>query len=78
MHKKDDPNAGPGQLNATEQIHYTSSDFIVCSAIGHLSGKRNTTVLRGIGIGSNCGSLRAFLSGSFASCLATVNTRSKA
>ena len=78
MHKKDAPNAGPVQLNATEQIHYTSSDFIVCNAIGHLSGKRSTTVLRGTGIGSNCGSLRAFLSGSFASCLATVNTRSKA
>ena len=76
MHKKGAPNADQMMLCSTEQIHYTNSDFIVCNVIGHSSGKRSTTVLRGTGIGSNCGSLRAFLSGNFASCLATVNTKS--
>jgi len=78
MYKKDAPDADQVPLNATEQIHYTSSDFIVCNVIEHLSGKRSTTALRGVSIGSNCGSLRAVLSGCFADCLATAHTKSMA
>jgi len=76
MHKKGAPDADQMTLCSTEQIHYTNSDFIVCNVIEHLSGKQSTTVLRGGSIGSNCGSLRAFLSGCFADCLATAHTKS--
>ena len=78
MHKKGAPNADQMMLCSTEQIHYTNSDFIVRNASGHLSGKRSTIVLRGDSIGSNCGSLRAILSGCFAGCLATAHIRSAA
>ena len=78
MHKKDAPVAIQVRLSAMEQIPHTNSDFIVCSAIGRLSGKQSTIVLRGGSIGLNCGSLRAFQSGSFASCLATAHTKSNA
>jgi len=76
MHKKGAPNADQMMLCSTEQIHYTNSDFIVCSATGHLSGRQSTTVLRSTSIGSNFGSLRAVLSGGFANCLATVHIKS--
>jgi len=78
MHKKDAPGADLELLNAMGWIHYTNSDFIVRNASGHLSGKRSTIVLRGDSIGSNCGSLRAILSGCFAGCLATAHIRSAA
>jgi hypothetical protein len=78
MHKKDAPDANRVRLSATEQILHINSDFIVCNVIERLSGKRTTTVLRGGSIGSNCGSLRAFPSGSFANCLATAHTKSNA
>ena len=78
MHKKDAPDAVQVRLSVTEQIPHTNSDSIVCSAIGPLSGKQSTIVLRGGSIGSSCGSLRAFQSGSFAGCLATAHTKSNA
>jgi hypothetical protein len=61
MHKKDAPAAVQVRLSATEQIPHTNSDFIVCSAIGRLSGKLSTTASRGASIGLNYGSLRAAL-----------------
>jgi len=76
MHKKDAPDADQVRLSATEKILHTNSDFIVCNVIEHLSGQQSTTVLRGVSIGSNCGSLRAVLSGCFADCLATAHTKS--
>jgi hypothetical protein len=75
MHKKDAPDADQMRLSATGQTLHTNSDFIVCNVIERLFGRRSTTVLRGGSIGSNCGSLRAFLSGSFANCLATAHTK---
>lgn len=72
MHKKVVPTAVQHTLSVMALPNSISSGFAASNAAEHLSGKNRVTALTAGSIGSNYGSQKVTVSGSYASCLATA------